>query len=35
MYNDVAYDTYRNYRFILRVTGAVAVIDCRALGVKG
>jgi hypothetical protein len=33
--NDVAYDRYRNYRDVLRVTGAVAVLDCRALGIKG
>lgn len=32
--NDVAYDRYRNHRYVLRVAGLVAVMDCRALGIK-
>lgn len=32
--NDVAYDRYTNYRFVLSVAGTVGVMDCQALGVK-
>jgi hypothetical protein len=31
---DVAYDSYRNHRTVLRYAGAVAYLDCRALGVR-
>lgn len=34
MLHDVAYDTYRNHGYVLRVAGLIAVMDCRALGIK-
>jgi hypothetical protein len=32
--NDIAYDRYTNYRFVLSVAGTVGVLDCQQLGVK-
>lgn len=32
--NDVAYDHYTNYRFVLSVAGTVGVMDCKAMGIK-
>lgn len=32
--NDVTYDHFRNYRFVLSVAGTVGVMDCKAMGVK-
>jgi len=31
---DVAYDSYRNHKFVLSIAGTVGVWDCQALGVK-
>jgi len=31
---DVAYDSYRNHKFVLSVAATVGVMDCQALGVK-
>lgn len=31
---DVAYDNYRNHKFVLSVAATVGVMDCQALGVK-
>lgn len=34
VFNDVAYDNYRNYAHVLTSAGSVAALDCTALGYK-
>lgn len=31
---DVAYDNYRNHKFVLSVAATVGVLDCQQLGIK-
>lgn len=34
LFNDVAYDAYRNHKIVLTYAGLVAKIDCRSMGYR-